>query len=562
MSTIAVDGKTVVLTGTFAQLKRSEAKAQLEAMGAKVAGSVSKNTDLLFVGVNAGSKLDSAKKLGLPVYDEAALTAVLGLEVDTTKKKVAARRAAPKKSGATPASLEGKHVCITGTFEQLKRAEATAQLEALGATVSGSVTKTTEILFAGTKAGSKLDKAEAMGITILTEQELVTLLAGAAKAEASAPKKSAAPTKAAPERAAAKSGVASINERGPGRSSAFAASPPKKKPRFKWRAIRKGEWFGGGGEHGGQPVLAGKLIISTESTYVHAIDSSTGRLKWAADLIAPGGYYAGAIAIHRDMVLVASHKTVFALDLKDGEVRWQRDITKPHGGVASDGQRAYVAGSQGLFALDPADGKTLWKWSPKKKAKEIGLPIPAGDRLVLAVDDKIVALARGEGKPSELWRAPGIRYRTSRYGVVVAADKVFVAALDGVAAYGLEDGKRAWFTKCNVAHLAVDDKWVVGSGDRLLALERDTGNKTFEIEGSYGPPALADGLCVCTHSDEDFDTGVVAVSLSGGKRRWFISPQDLQATNRSLSPEMSGFAAPLLSDDKVLFGCYGVCAFA
>ena len=63
-------GKTVVLTGTMATMSRDEAKAMLEAFGAKVAGSVSRNTSLVIAGAEAGSKLDKARALGIEVWDE------------------------------------------------------------------------------------------------------------------------------------------------------------------------------------------------------------------------------------------------------------------------------------------------------------------------------------------------------------------------------------------------------------------------------------------------------------------------------------------------------------
>lgn len=63
-------GKTVVLTGTLAQLTRGEAKAKLEALGAKVTGSVSRNTDIVIAGEKAGSKLDKARELGIEVWNE------------------------------------------------------------------------------------------------------------------------------------------------------------------------------------------------------------------------------------------------------------------------------------------------------------------------------------------------------------------------------------------------------------------------------------------------------------------------------------------------------------
>jgi DNA ligase (NAD+) len=77
---VAVAGKTFVLTGTLPTLSRDEAKERLERAGAKVAGSVSKNTDYVVAGDDAGSKLTKAEELGVPVIDEATMLGLLGQE--------------------------------------------------------------------------------------------------------------------------------------------------------------------------------------------------------------------------------------------------------------------------------------------------------------------------------------------------------------------------------------------------------------------------------------------------------------------------------------------------
>ncbi|QWD30753.1 NAD-dependent DNA ligase LigA [Polynucleobacter paneuropaeus] len=74
----AVVGKTFVLTGTFPSLSRDQAKDLLEKAGAKVAGSVSKKTDYVVAGTDAGSKLSKAEELGITVIDEQKLLMLLG----------------------------------------------------------------------------------------------------------------------------------------------------------------------------------------------------------------------------------------------------------------------------------------------------------------------------------------------------------------------------------------------------------------------------------------------------------------------------------------------------
>jgi DNA ligase (NAD+) len=73
-----IAGKTFVLTGTLPTLTREAAKDKIEALGGKVAGSVSKKTHFVVAGEEAGSKLDKAREIGVPVLDEAGLRALLG----------------------------------------------------------------------------------------------------------------------------------------------------------------------------------------------------------------------------------------------------------------------------------------------------------------------------------------------------------------------------------------------------------------------------------------------------------------------------------------------------
>ena len=77
-STQSLKGQKWVVTGTLSQMSRNEAKDKLEALGAKVSGSISKNTDVLLAGEKAGSKLAKAEALGVKVLDEAAFLALIG----------------------------------------------------------------------------------------------------------------------------------------------------------------------------------------------------------------------------------------------------------------------------------------------------------------------------------------------------------------------------------------------------------------------------------------------------------------------------------------------------
>jgi DNA ligase (NAD+) len=73
-----LSGQTWVITGTLDGMSRDEAQAALERLGAKVSGSISKKTTKLLAGHDAGSKLEKAQTLGVPVVDEAAFRDIIG----------------------------------------------------------------------------------------------------------------------------------------------------------------------------------------------------------------------------------------------------------------------------------------------------------------------------------------------------------------------------------------------------------------------------------------------------------------------------------------------------
>lgn len=185
-----ISGKTVVVTGTFSKFSRAQVEAGLTALGARVTGSVSKKTELLFAGTDAGSKLEKAEELDIPIYGESDVEALLAggaaapaakaATSENTKAAKQAKAAAkpPAAGGKTVPSLAGKVVVVTGKFEGLSRADIESILVASGATVTGSVSKKTNLLIVGTDAGSKLDKAEELGIDVMEEDEFAELLNG------------------------------------------------------------------------------------------------------------------------------------------------------------------------------------------------------------------------------------------------------------------------------------------------------------------------------------------------------------------------------------------------
>ena len=79
-------------------------------------------------------------------------------------------------SSADPEKLKGETWVLTGTLTELTRSEAKARLQSLGAKVAGSVSKNTSCVVAGDAAGSKLTKAQDLGVTVISEEELMKML--------------------------------------------------------------------------------------------------------------------------------------------------------------------------------------------------------------------------------------------------------------------------------------------------------------------------------------------------------------------------------------------------
>lgn len=195
-----LNGKKVVLTGKFDQ-KRAELKSALEALGATVTAAVSGKTDVLFAGKDAGAQLDKAKEKDITICDADQLKAILGGEATaeaeaapeekktakkTTKKTTKATKTTKasktEKKVETPAPaavanpFTDKKIVLTGTFATMKRSEAKSLLTEAGANVAGSVSSKTDFLIHGENAGSKLSKAQNLGVAIMTELEMVEQL--------------------------------------------------------------------------------------------------------------------------------------------------------------------------------------------------------------------------------------------------------------------------------------------------------------------------------------------------------------------------------------------------
>ena len=125
---------------------------------------------------DARAELDDLDQVGAAVVEAAAAFFGEGHNRLQVEALAAELQVAPAEQPRTDTEVAGKTIVFTGALERLTRDEAKAQAERLGAKVSGSVSKKTDIVVAGPGAGSKLKVAAELGITVLTEDEWLALV--------------------------------------------------------------------------------------------------------------------------------------------------------------------------------------------------------------------------------------------------------------------------------------------------------------------------------------------------------------------------------------------------
>jgi DNA ligase (NAD+) len=177
-------GKTFVVTGELMNYLRKDIEKLITDLGGKATGSVSKNTNYVVAGEAAGSKLDRARELGVPVLSEEDFEKLL-------KDLRTQKRAAPSPAGSAGASpspapapavgstpLAGKTVVVTGTLVNYQRKDIEKRITELGGKPGSGVSKNTSFVVVGTDAGSKLDRARELGIPVYTEEEFEKMIRG------------------------------------------------------------------------------------------------------------------------------------------------------------------------------------------------------------------------------------------------------------------------------------------------------------------------------------------------------------------------------------------------
>ena len=166
-----LDGEVFVIAGKLPGLTQSEAEAKIRKLGGLVASSHLKELHrkrtafVLGEGEGASEKAEQAKALGVKIWSVEGLLRHL----DEASKQFKAEASRPTRSGP----FAGMTFVLTGTLPSMSREQAKARIEAAGGKVTGSVSKSTSVVVAGSEAGSKLDKARELGIPVWSEADLL-----------------------------------------------------------------------------------------------------------------------------------------------------------------------------------------------------------------------------------------------------------------------------------------------------------------------------------------------------------------------------------------------------
>jgi DNA ligase (NAD+) len=166
-------GKTVVVTGILKHYKRTDIEKRIVELGGKAGSSVTKATDLLIVGEEAGSKLDKAKALGIKIMTEDEFE-----ELVQNLEAAAPPAAAPPAPAPAPKGgpLTGMTIVVSGTLDNYDRKSIESLIQQMGGKAGHSVTKYTNLVVAGSDAGCKIDTAKHLGIKVLSEREFEKMI--------------------------------------------------------------------------------------------------------------------------------------------------------------------------------------------------------------------------------------------------------------------------------------------------------------------------------------------------------------------------------------------------
>ena len=168
--------------------KRPELSNFIYALGINTIGKkTAKDLAAAFGTFAALRQADQAALVAIDEVGEVMAQSVLDFfaspQVEQTLERLFAAGVDPQPFQKAGGVFSGKKVVLTGSLSRMTRAEAGAEIEAQGGTLQSAVGKSTDLLIAGEKAGSKLEKARALGVAVCTEEEFYALLSSGTAGE-------------------------------------------------------------------------------------------------------------------------------------------------------------------------------------------------------------------------------------------------------------------------------------------------------------------------------------------------------------------------------------------